>query len=125
MSTNAQGTGQGLILVAGTNQIASATRPVNRTEAVTIYCVNLGLITNPPASGSPATAATLSHAANLPVVTFGGVEGRTLFAGLAPGMIGIYQVNVQLPLNAPANAPVPVQMRIGERVSNTVTIAIQ
>jgi uncharacterized protein (TIGR03437 family) len=125
LSTNAQGTGQGVIIVAGTDQIASPARPVNRTEAVSIYCVGLGLVSEAPASGSPASLTALARAINTPTVEFGGVPGKVLFAGLAPGLIGIYQVNVQLPLNAPAGSSVPVVLKAGSIASNTVTIAVQ
>jgi len=125
LSTNAQGTGQGAILVAGTNQLASTSRPVNRTEAVAIYCVGLGVVSNPPSSGAAASLSSLAPTTNTPSVEFGGVAGTILFSGLAPGFIGVYQVNVQLPLNAPAGPSVPVVLKIGGVASNTVTIAIQ
>jgi uncharacterized protein (TIGR03437 family) len=35
-------------------------------------------------------------------VTIGGVAGNVLFSGLTPGSIGLYQIDVQVPANAPA-----------------------
>jgi len=46
-------------------------------------------------------------------------------SGLAPGAVGLYQVNVQVPLGAPAGDAVPVILSIGGIASNTVTIAVQ
>jgi len=125
LSANEQGSGQGAILVAGTNQVASPARPVNRTEAISIYCLGLGAVANPPASGTPAPFNAPVSTTNAPTVQVGGVPGTVLFSGLAPGFTGLYQVNVQMPLNAPTGASIPVVLSFGSVISNTVTIAVQ
>jgi uncharacterized protein (TIGR03437 family) len=58
-------------------------------------------------------------------VTIGGVPATPSFAGLAPGWVGLYQVNVQVPANAPVGDAVPVALSVGGAVSNQVTIAVQ
>jgi uncharacterized protein (TIGR03437 family) len=58
-------------------------------------------------------------------VTIGGVPATPSFAGLAPGWVGLYQVNVQVPANAPTGDAVPVTLSVGGAVSNQVTIAVQ
>ena len=58
-------------------------------------------------------------------VTIGGVSAPAIFSGLSPGFVGLYQVNVQVPLNAPVGNAVPVVLSIGGAASNTVTIAVQ
>jgi uncharacterized protein (TIGR03437 family) len=58
-------------------------------------------------------------------VTIGGVRGKVLFSGLAGGLVGVYQVNVQMPLNAPVGNAVPVLLSLDGVSSNTVTIAVQ
>jgi len=45
-------------------------------------------------------------------------------AGLAPGFVGLYQVNVLVPTGVGAGAAVPVVISIGGATSNTVTIAV-
>lgn len=60
-----------------------------------------------------------------PTVTIGGVPARVTFSGLAPFFVGYYQVNVQVPSNAPVGSAVPVVLTIGGASSNTVTLAIQ
>jgi len=47
------------------------------------------------------------------------------FSGLAPGYVGLYQVNVQIPDTAPSGDAVPVILSIGGATANTVTIAVQ
>jgi uncharacterized protein (TIGR03437 family) len=57
-------------------------------------------------------------------VTIGGIAAKVLFSGLAPGYVGLYQVNVTVPAAAAGNA-VPVVISMGGAMSNTVTIAAQ
>ena len=47
------------------------------------------------------------------------------FAGLTTNFVGIYQVNVAIPANAPAGNAVSLVLTIGGIASNTVTIALQ
>jgi uncharacterized protein (TIGR03437 family) len=47
------------------------------------------------------------------------------FAGLAPGWVGLYQVNVQVPANAPVGDAVPVALSVSGVASNQVTMAVQ
>ncbi len=49
----------------------------------------------------------------------------TVFAGLAPGFEGLYQIDFQIPANAPSGAAVPLYIQTGARASNTVTLAIR
>ena len=46
------------------------------------------------------------------------------FSGLAPGFVGLYQINVQIPATVRAGDAVPVTITIGGVASNTVTMAI-
>ena len=48
-----------------------------------------------------------------------------LFRSLAPGFVGLYQVNVRVPANAQTGNAVPVTITTAEgQISNTVTVAI-
>jgi uncharacterized protein (TIGR03437 family) len=58
------------------------------------------------------------------VVTIGGVAATVSFSGLAPGNVGLYQVNVQVPAGVTAGARVPVMMTINGQQANVVTIAV-
>jgi uncharacterized protein (TIGR03437 family) len=135
-STDSSGKGQGAIQIANvspptfaapTGSIpGSATRPVVKGEYLTIYCAGLGDVTPRPATGT--AAAGLSTTVQKVTVTLGGsVVPATQFdfAGLAPGFVGLYQVNVQVPTSAPSGSAVPLFLTVGGVQSNTVTIAIQ
>jgi len=117
-------------LIAGTSLLAAPTsagrRPALRGETISIYCTGLGAVSNPPATGLAAAAADpFSVTTSTTTVTIGGLVAQVSFSGLAPGAVGLYQVNVQVPTGAPAGDAVPVTLTIGGATSNTVTIAVQ
>lgn len=132
-SINQQGKGQGAILISASGEMAApagsvpgrAARPARRGEYISIYCTGLGAVSNPPANGAAAAASLLSSTTTPATVTIGGQPARVDFAGLAPGFVGLYQVNAEVPTNAAAGDAVPVVISIGGASSNTVTIAVQ
>ena len=132
-AVNSQGTGQGAVLIAATGEIAAplgsiagrATRPVQRGEYLSIYCSGLGPVANQPVNGAASPANALPTTMNTPTVTIGGVTAIVSFSGLAPGFVALYQVNVQVPDNAPTGNAVSVVLTIGGATSNTVTVAVQ
>ena len=135
-STTQNGAGQGAIQIANTTIFAAPvgsisgvqTRPASRGEFITIYCTGLGAVTNQPASGVKASDNPLSATTTTPSVTIGGMPAPAtdgFFSGLAPGFVGLYQINVQVPQNAPTGDAVQLMINIGGATSNTVTIAVQ
>ncbi|MCZ6489067.1 MAG: SMP-30/gluconolactonase/LRE family protein, partial [Acidobacteria bacterium] len=130
---NAAGTGQGAILIAATGEVAAASgsipgraaRPANSGDFLSIFCTGLGAVTNPPASGAPAAGDPLSITMATPSVTIDGVPARVTFSGLAPGFVGLYQVNVEVPQGVSPGAAVPLMLTISGVPSNTVTIAVE
>jgi uncharacterized protein (TIGR03437 family) len=132
-SVNSQGTGQGAITVATTGEFAAPVgsipqrpaRPVRPGESISIFCTGLGEVANRPEPGaaSPSNPAATTIA-NV-TVTIGGIPAPVSFSGLAPGFVGLYQVNAEVPVNVPTGAAVPVVLTIGGVESNTTTIAAQ
>jgi uncharacterized protein (TIGR03437 family) len=58
-------------------------------------------------------------------VTVGGRAARVLFAGLTPGTIGLYQINVEIPSDSPTGDAVPVVVTQKGVASNAATIAVR
>jgi uncharacterized protein (TIGR03437 family) len=101
-------------------------RPVIRgTESIEIFCTGLGPVTNQPPAGSAAGSSPLSLTTTTPFVNIGGAPAAVSFSGLAPGFVGLYQVNAQVPAGVPTGDAVPVVVTIGGIISNSVTIAVQ
>jgi uncharacterized protein (TIGR03437 family) len=130
---NSMGSGQGAIQIANTAIFAAPpnilpaalARPANRGEFITIYCSGLGDVSPRPATGAAAPGNPLSNTLLMPSVMIGGASALVTFAGLSPGFVGLYQVNVQVPDASPTGEEVQVVMTIGGVNSNTVTIAVQ
>jgi uncharacterized protein (TIGR03437 family) len=128
-TTNSQGTGQAAALIGGSLAAPigafPGSRPAQPGETVSVYCTGLGNVSNAPDPGSPAVSNPLSQTPVTPIVTLGGHEVTVTFSGLAPGFVGLYQVNIQIPTGAPNGSAVPVALSISGVASNTVTIAVQ
>ncbi|MCU1330294.1 MAG: repeat containing protein, partial [Bryobacterales bacterium] len=118
--------GQGAVVDAFTGQVLTALQPaVAGTSAISIYCTGLGPVTNQPGTGEAASATTLSGTIVPPTVTIGAVPAEVLFSGLAPGFVGLYQINARVPIGAPAGEAVPLVVSIGGAASNAVTIGVR
>ena len=46
-------------------------------------------------------------------MTFGGSSLPVIYAGLTPGEVGVYQINVKVPSNVPLGLAVPLQITEG------------
>ncbi len=93
---------------------------------VTFYANGLGPTTNQPATDTAApsgtTLAQLANTKTPAVVMIGGKQATVGFAGLAPGYIGLYQVNATIPSGL-ASGNQPITIAIGTTTSpNTVLL---
>jgi uncharacterized protein (TIGR03437 family) len=92
----------------------TAGNPAAANEAVTIYATGLGPVTGAMVTGQPASSTTFQTTTQNPIVTVGGVPAASIiFSGLTPGLLGIYQINVQLPASVPAGSQTQLVITIG------------
>jgi len=75
--------------------------------------------------GEAAPGNPLAATATLPTVTIGGKNATVYFSGLAPGFVSLWQLNAQVPNDAPSGAVVEVVVNFGGRTANRLTIAIE
>ncbi len=124
-TTNQQGTGQGAILNAQ-GRLVDSTAPAAAGEVVQIFCSGLGA-TNPTViSGQAAPSAEPLARVTTPVeARIGGKPATVQFAGLAPGFVGLYQVNAQIPEGVTPGNSVELVLSQSGVPSNTVTLAIR
>ncbi|HTW63443.1 MAG TPA: hypothetical protein VME17_02455, partial [Bryobacteraceae bacterium] len=99
--------------------------PASAGDVLIIYCSGLGPVSPPVPAGSAASATQLSNTVNPVTVTVAGQAASVLFAGLAPGFAGLYQVNAVVPTGIAASTSVPVVLTVSGRSSVPVTISIQ
>jgi uncharacterized protein (TIGR03437 family) len=135
-SQNSAGTGQGSILNQDGVTINGPGKAAPRGSVVSLYGTGQGPVDQPVADGFPPASLTRTitvpasdaagcQARNAICVIFGtNVFGTVQFSGLAPGFVGLWQINVQIPSNAPTGTAVPVHVVLSSP-SNTVTMAIQ
>ena len=82
-------------------RVLGTENPARRGAAVQFYLNGLGAVDNRPASGEVSPSQPLATTRVQPVVTVGGRSAQVIFSGLAPGNVGLYQVNVVVPTDAP------------------------
>lgn len=82
--------------------------PVGAGETLTIFCTGLGEVTPDSTTRLPVT------------VTIGGIDAPVTFSGLAPGIVGTYQVNATVPSGVPAGTA-PVVITVGGQSSHPQT----
>jgi uncharacterized protein (TIGR03437 family) len=127
-SQDETGQGAGIIVVVTPDQkqfLATPATPASAGDALVIYCAGLGAVSPAVPAGSAAPVSTLSNTVNTTTVKVGGQPAQVLFAGLAPGFAGLYQVNAIVPSGITPDANVPVVLTVGGISSSPVTVAIK
>lgn len=112
-----------VIVNASTGNLATEDEPVKRGETLVIYSTGLGSVSPAGTTGEPASVSVLSRVTRPVSVLIGNVTHTPAFAGLAPGLIGVYQVNVQLLPSVAAGAQ-KLQIVSGNIRSNAVEVTI-
>jgi uncharacterized protein (TIGR03437 family) len=104
-----------------TGAIITASNPATAGEYLQLYCNGLGPVTNQPASGDPASLTLLSYTTTPVTVMIGGKPVTPLFAGLAPGFVGEYEVVIQVPSGL-GTGNQPITVSVGG-VTSTATVS--
>jgi uncharacterized protein (TIGR03437 family) len=106
------------VVRAANNQIVTPSNPVHRGDTLTIYATGLGRTTPAVESGAAAPAEPLANVVVTPTVTLGGVPAEVTFAGLTPGQVGVYQINVIIADRVPTGWSVPLVISQGTGVAS-------
>jgi uncharacterized protein (TIGR03437 family) len=135
-TTSQSGSGQ----VAAVNQegsINSSSNPARAGSTIVLYGTGQGPVTPAVPDGMPAPASPLSNTMAVPTsdgktcltnhqsvcVAIGSAFGNVQYSGLAPGFVGLWQINVTIPPGTPpGNASLRVV--INGTPSNVVTVAV-
>ena len=92
-------------------------------EYLVFYMSGLGATTTPVASGTASPASPLALPVTNPVLTLNGTNVPILFSGLTPGLVGLYQVNFQVPANA-ANGDLQLVVSQAGATSNVTILPV-
>jgi uncharacterized protein (TIGR03437 family) len=102
----------------------SAPNPAASGMYLTIYATGEGLTNGPNVAGQPAAAPYPQP--DLPVtVTLDGVPAQVLWAGSAPGLVGLLQVNLVVPGPYFPSGEAPLQLTVGAAASPVIAIWVQ
>lgn len=100
--------GSGSGQVAAVNQDGSLNNGANPAKAgsvVTLYATGQGFISGMPADGSPAEGLIRTSQTPQVFINSGYVApADVLYSGLAPGFVGLWQINVKIPSDVPPGA---------------------
>jgi uncharacterized protein (TIGR03437 family) len=107
--------------------VVTASNPAKAGETVAIFLTGLGAVTPTVAAGAPAPSNPLAKVV-APVSVFIGsgssqMQATVAFAGLAPSLGGLYQVNVTIPAGLPAGDQV-IEILTGVDFGNGPTIDV-
>ncbi len=112
---------------AVTGAVLTKTNPAKKNEYVALYCNGLGPVDQNIPTGEAAPSSPLANTTTRPVVKINGKpvpDANITFSGLAPGFAGLYQVNVQIPADAPSGLD-KITISIGGATSPEASIQIQ
>ncbi len=122
---NQQGTGAGAILHANSPRVVSSSDPATAGEFLSIFCTGLGAVSPSVPSGNVGPGSPPATTQSPPLVDVGGMAAQVSFSGLAPGFVGLYQVNIQVPAGVQPGNEVPLKITMNSVPGNTVTIAVR
>jgi uncharacterized protein (TIGR03437 family) len=90
-----------LIAQHADGSVVSAAAPAVAGEYLVVYLAGMGCTNDMPPSGAASPSNPLARPDIEPSMTINGEPYPILFAGLTPGMVGLYQVNFQVPAALP------------------------
>lgn len=98
--------------------------PARPGDTVIVFAAGMGG-TNPLVdAGAAGPAKPLAVTANTVSATVNGEPAPVTFAGLAPGLVGLYQINLVIPSDVPASPQTPLVITAAGLSSATVTIPV-
>ena len=103
--------------------------PAKPGDVLVIYGVGFGQTSPVAVEGIAANGAPLLQNAATTTVDLGGPIGIGVtttagYSGLMPTAVGLYQINVTVPLNVPLSNSLPVTATVGGATSNIFNIAV-
>jgi uncharacterized protein (TIGR03437 family) len=108
--------------LAALNQDGTVNSPANpaaRGEVITLFGTGLGEVTSRPAEGAAPSGAVRGTEQVRVLIEPAFVPDENIeYVGLAPGLVGVYQINVRIPTTIGPSAAVPVVIQVRSINSN-------
>lgn len=105
------------------SQLVTASNPIHPDEQILIYLTGMGKTSPGVEAGTPGPSDPLSVTLIEPTVTLGGVNLPILYSGLAPGQVGVYQIQAIVPFRGiPEGFDVPLTIT---QASSSTTLTVR
>jgi uncharacterized protein (TIGR03437 family) len=104
--------------------LVTTSAPAAAGEAITLYLVGMGATNPAVASALASPSGPLASVTTSPVVTIGGQQAQVLFAGLTPGAVALYQINLIVPTGV-ASGQAPLVITQGSAAANAATLPMR
>jgi len=108
-SPNPDGRDQGAVWNAD-GTLNTPDNPAAAGSVIKAYLTGQGPVHPPVATGAPAPAEPLALADYGVAATVGGQPAAVMLSVLSPGAVGVFEVNLRLPLIAPGSYPLEVSL---------------
>jgi len=119
------GNGNSVIVRTVDGKLITDQTPIHLDQVLNIYMTGLGAVNTPVRTGDASPFQPLAETISKPTITIGGASIFTLWSGLAPGLVGVYQVNAQVPFHhIPTGYNIPFTITLGG-VSTTVKLRVE
>jgi uncharacterized protein (TIGR03437 family) len=101
----------------------SATNPAKVGSTITAYLTGSGPVSPAVADGAASPKSPPAMVTSTVSATIGSASAQVSFAGLAPGFVGLLQMNIVVPSGLAAGDH-PLVVSIGGQISNSATISV-
>ena len=118
---------QGQLLGVVTHANGAVVTPANRAkkgETLIVYGTGFGPVQTPQTTGIAAPSSGAIPLLSTPVAAIGDTSASVDFSGLAPGFVGLNQINIRLSTSVPSGAQ-QLRFSSGGLTSKTVTLWIE
>jgi len=116
--------GGGLAVVENQDSsLNTSANPAKTGSTITAYLTGAGAVSPPVADGAAAPSSPLAKVTGSYSATIGSMAAQVNFAGLAPGFVGLLQMNIVVPTGL-SQGNYPLKVTIGSQTSNSATISV-
>lgn len=102
-----------MVVRALNNEVVTLSNPIHLEDTIIIYATGLGLTTPAVEAGAAAPESPPAEAVVAPEVSLGEVRLPIVYAGLAPGQVGVYQIVALVPDRVPLGMDIPLTITQG------------
>jgi uncharacterized protein (TIGR03437 family) len=95
------------------NLLVTDSNPIHPNDTLVIYLTGCGRTNPGVGDGLPSPGHPLANVLSPATLQLGGVSLPVLYAGLAPGEVGVCQMNVTVPRSAPTGLSMPLSINQG------------